>query len=80
MAEEDGGRELNETESDLAAKHRTDIARFEEEIILLSTDIESQEKSKDISELVRPDTRRQPHAHQRRQRAGRLPLVRGVRP
>jgi HK97 family phage major capsid protein len=56
MAEEDGGRELNETENDLAAKHRTDIARYEEEIILLSTDIESEEQSKDISELVRPDS------------------------
>ena len=55
LAEEEK-RELNEFEREQATKYRSQIASHEEEIVLLATDIEQAESSRDVSKLVRPDS------------------------
>lgn len=50
---EDEQRDLGDFEQEQAGKYRTQIGDFEEEIILLSTDVERVNSAKDISTLVR---------------------------
>jgi HK97 family phage major capsid protein len=54
LAEEET-RDLAEYEQEQVTKYRTRIGELEEEILLLATDIERAEDSKDISKLVRSD-------------------------
>jgi len=55
LAEEEQ-RKLNDFESDQAAKYRTQIKDFEDEIELLAADIERENGSRDVSALLREDT------------------------
>lgn len=54
LAEEEK-RDLNEFEKEQAAKYRTQIKDFEDEIELLAVDIERENSSRDVSELLRED-------------------------
>lgn len=54
LAEEEK-RDLVEYEQEQLTKYRTRVAELEEEIVLLATDVERVEASKDVSRLVRED-------------------------
>jgi HK97 family phage major capsid protein len=54
LAEEEQ-RPLNEFEQEQAAKYRTQIKDYEDEIELLAVDIERENGSRDVSELLRAD-------------------------
>jgi HK97 family phage major capsid protein len=58
IAEEEK-RQLNDSEQEQAMKYRSQITEYDEEITLLASDIEAQENSRDVSEILRPDTEKQ---------------------
>ena len=59
LAEEEQ-RELNDFEKEQATKYRSQITDLEDEIVLLAADVERVQNSRDVSELVREDTPKQP--------------------
>src|SRR6186997_3106190 len=54
---EDEKRDLADVEQQQLTKHRERYAELEEEIVVLASDIERTEGSKDVSKLVRGDSR-----------------------
>jgi HK97 family phage major capsid protein len=62
---EEEQRDLNDYENEQATKYRERIQHLEDEIVVLATDVERVEQSRDVSRLVRNDDDHDPNPNRR---------------
>ena len=65
MAEDDDGRDLTDSEQELAGDYRKRIADLDAEIETYSADVEREQNSKDVSKLIRVSTREEAKPQER---------------